>query len=88
MKIVQNGPKAFKNVEGRGRPNTFLCLVTTTVIPRDSCKMQYESLPETEQRQKHLRAHGKVFADTSEEKSLPFEFFRSYFMYVYVYIQI
>ena len=68
MKIVQNGPKAFKNVEGRGRPNTFLCLVITTVIPRDSCKMQYESLPETEQRQKHLRAHGKVFADTSEEK--------------------
>ena len=40
--IVQNGPKATKNVQDRGRPSTFLSLVTTTVILRHSWKKSRE----------------------------------------------
>ena len=40
--IVQNEPKANKNVQDRGRPSTFLSLVTATVILRYSWKKSRE----------------------------------------------
>ena len=40
--IVQNGPRALKNVRSRGRENKFLSLVITTAISRHSCKISRE----------------------------------------------
>ena len=41
--IEQKEPKTLKNVKVRKRPNTFLTLVTITVISRRSCNISRES---------------------------------------------